>query len=167
VVLSIVPLGLYTATATSRLHFLGVRAAGASIALFGGLAATTFLALSALAQWALAFPDVLVSAPAVRALHLLAFATGGPAHVMPLGLLVAGLAVTAGLHHLVPRSLMTTGLYAGSSLLGQRSRRGTRQTSHRIASIQRVLPAPVRRQTANTTKPPIPRAATLGTGGPF
>ena len=33
-----VPLGLFTATVASRLHFLGVRAAGATIALFGGIA---------------------------------------------------------------------------------------------------------------------------------
>src|SRR5262245_1368262 len=31
-----VPLGLFTATVESRLRFLGVRAAGTSIALFGG-----------------------------------------------------------------------------------------------------------------------------------
>jgi hypothetical protein len=33
---SAVPLGLFTATIVSRLRFLGVRAAGAQIALFGG-----------------------------------------------------------------------------------------------------------------------------------
>src|SRR5262245_37320956 len=33
-----VPLGIYTATVVSRLRFLGVSAAGPSIALFGGLA---------------------------------------------------------------------------------------------------------------------------------
>src|SRR5882757_6036624 len=32
-----IPLGIFTATVVSRLHFLGVRAAGACIALFGGL----------------------------------------------------------------------------------------------------------------------------------
>src|ERR671929_114791 len=47
-----VPLGLFAATATSRLHFLGVRAAGASIALFGGVAASAALAISAAVQWA-------------------------------------------------------------------------------------------------------------------
>src|SRR5579872_4473613 len=31
-----IPLGIFTATAVSRLRFLGVRAAGAEIALFGG-----------------------------------------------------------------------------------------------------------------------------------
>jgi hypothetical protein len=45
---SAIPLGLFTATAVSQLQFLGVRAAGTSIALFGGFAtATTMLASAA------------------------------------------------------------------------------------------------------------------------
>src|SRR6266851_4720446 len=79
-----VPLGIYTATVTSRLRFLGANVAGVSIALFGGLAASFFLALSALLQWALAQPGIADSAAAVRTLHLLAFAAGGPGHVVPL-----------------------------------------------------------------------------------
>src|SRR5919197_480959 len=68
------------ASAASRIHFLGIRAAGVAIALFGGVAASSFLALSALAQWAVSWPDVAGSQPAVRALQLFAFAAGGPAH---------------------------------------------------------------------------------------
>jgi hypothetical protein len=41
---SAVPLGIYTATIVSRLRFLGVRAAGTNIALFGGFAASVALA---------------------------------------------------------------------------------------------------------------------------
>src|SRR5262249_31819730 len=40
-----IPLGIFTATVTSRLKFLGMRVAGADIALFGGFAASIFLAL--------------------------------------------------------------------------------------------------------------------------
>ncbi|MFL5299425.1 MAG: DUF4386 domain-containing protein [Anaeromyxobacteraceae bacterium] len=105
-----VPLGLLAASAASRLRFLGVRAAGATIALFGGIAASVFLALSALLQWALTFPEVASSQGTARALHLLAFAAGGPAHVVGLGLLVAGVAVTAGLHGLAPRGVMFAGI---------------------------------------------------------
>lgn len=103
-----IPLGIYTATVVSRLQFLGLRAAGVLIALFGGLAASFFLALSALAQWVLA--QVTGDPGAVHALHWFAFATGGPGHVVPLGLLVAGLAVTAGLTRRLPRWLMISGL---------------------------------------------------------
>src|SRR5262245_31555388 len=45
---SAIPLGIYVATMTSRLRFLGVRAAGVDIALFGGLAASFMTLLSAL-----------------------------------------------------------------------------------------------------------------------
>jgi hypothetical protein len=43
-----IPLGIFTATMVSRLQFLGVRAAGAHIALFGGLMAAFNIAISAL-----------------------------------------------------------------------------------------------------------------------
>jgi hypothetical protein len=105
-----VPLGLFAATVSSRLHFLGVRAAGATIALFGGVGASAFLLLSGAAQWALSGVDVLGAPGTARALQLLAFATGGPLFAMLLGLLVAGTAVTTGLHGLAPRWLMITGL---------------------------------------------------------
>jgi hypothetical protein len=55
-------------------------------------------------------PGVADSAATVRALHLFAFATGGPGHVVPLGLLLAGVAVPAGLMRFLPRWTMTFGL---------------------------------------------------------
>jgi hypothetical protein len=91
-----VPLGLFAATAFSRLQFLGVRAAGATIALYGGLTASAMMMLSGLSQWS--------------ELQRLAFATGGVGFVVPFGLLVAGVSVTAGLTRLVPRWLMIFGL---------------------------------------------------------
>ncbi len=102
-----IPLGIYTATVASRLQFLGLRAAGVFIALFGGLAASFFLALSALTQWVLAQPG---TSGAVHTLYWFAFATGGPGHVVPLGLLVAGVAVSAGLTMRLPRWMMIFGL---------------------------------------------------------
>jgi len=105
-----VPLGLFTATAASRLQFMGVRAAGVFIALFGGIAASAAAALSALLQWVLSAPGVAESQAAVRVLHLASFAVGGPGHVIPLGLLIAGVSITSGLGRLAPRWLMTSGL---------------------------------------------------------
>jgi len=104
-----VPLGIFTATIVSRLRFLGVEAAGVLIALFGGLAAAGGLASSALVQWVLAQPEI-GTAGSEHALHLLAFAFGGPGYVVPFGLLVAGVAVTGGLHRLLPKWLMWSGL---------------------------------------------------------
>src|SRR5438105_942590 len=90
-----VPLGIYTATIVSRLQFFGLRVAGVHIALFGGLSASFFLAVSALIQWVLGQEAIASSAATVHTLHHLAFATGGFGHVVPLGLLVAGVSVTA------------------------------------------------------------------------
>jgi hypothetical protein len=49
------PLGLFTATMASR-QFLGVRAAGAHIALFGGWMAAFNIATSTLVLWVMAYP---------------------------------------------------------------------------------------------------------------
>lgn len=105
-----VPLGLFAATAASRLHFLGARAAGVAIALFGGVGASLLLALSAAVQWALGSPDVLASPSTAHALHLVSFAVGGPAQVELLGVLVAGVAVTGGIHRFLPGWMMASGL---------------------------------------------------------
>ena len=45
---SAVPLGIFVATIVSRLQFLGVRAAGSSIALFGGLGTAFGMGISSL-----------------------------------------------------------------------------------------------------------------------
>jgi hypothetical protein len=105
-----IPLGIFTATLVSRLRFLGVDAAGVTIALFGGLAASFFLACSALFQWVLASPGVADVTANARLLQLLAFATGGPGHVVPLGLLLAGTSIAGGLTRRLPRWLMWFGV---------------------------------------------------------
>jgi hypothetical protein len=107
---SAVPLALYAATASARLRSLGVTAPGATIALAGGTLAAAMLTLSALATWVLARPAVRVEVPLVRALHDLAFLSGGVAHVVFLGLLLAGVAVPGLLLGLLPRVVAAVGL---------------------------------------------------------
>lgn len=107
---SSVPLAIYAATASARLRQLGVTAPGATIALAGGLLSAGSLSLSGLLQCTLARPAVRVDEPLVRALQDLAFLTGGPAHVVFLGLLVAGLAVPGLLMGLLPRRVALVGL---------------------------------------------------------
>jgi len=63
-----VPLGIYTATIVSRMQFFGLRVAGVHIALYGGLSASVFLALSALIQWVLGQAEVASSAAAAQPL---------------------------------------------------------------------------------------------------
>ncbi|MBV9662069.1 MAG: hypothetical protein JO337_13015 [Acidimicrobiales bacterium] len=105
-----VPLLIYAATASARLRNLGIRAPGATIALAGGILSAGLLGLSALTSWTLSQPTVSSVDGVVRALHSLAFATGGPGFVVPFGLLIAGMAVPAAFGRLLPRGLWMAGL---------------------------------------------------------
>jgi len=107
---SAIPLGIFAASASSRVQFLGMRVAGIQIALYGGIAASVLQAFSASVEWVLAQPGLPGAPDVTHPLHLLAFATGGPAYVATFGLLVAGLSVTAGLQGFAPRWLMVFGL---------------------------------------------------------
>jgi hypothetical protein len=107
---SSVPLAIYAATVSARLRQLGVTAPGATIALAGGLLAGGALAASGLLQWTLARPAVREGGPLVRALADLAYVSGGPAHVVFLGLLLAGIAVPGLILGLLPRPVAIAGL---------------------------------------------------------
>jgi hypothetical protein len=106
-----IPLGIFTATTVSRLRFLGVRAAGELIALYGGFGASLALAASGLGSWMLSILGTRAgSGDLVKALHLLTFAAGGPAAVVFLGLFVAGVSVTGGLARLIPQWVAWLGI---------------------------------------------------------
>jgi hypothetical protein len=105
-----IPLGIYTATMTSRLRFHGVSAAGVDIALFGGFAAAFMTLVSALVQWVLARPGIATDGTLAQGLYYLIFATGGPGYSVPLGLLIAGISVPALFLRLLPRWVSVTGL---------------------------------------------------------
>ena len=87
---SAIPLGIYAATVVSRLNYLGVRAAGATIALFGGFGASFILAISGMVQWVLSRHNIGANGPATLSWQDLAFMTGGPGCASMLGLLIAG-----------------------------------------------------------------------------
>ena len=97
-----ITLGVFTATIVSRLYFLGVRAAGPNIALFGGLMTAFNMASSALVLWASAHPGIAQSSMLINALYYLSYALGGPGFSAPLGLLIAGVSIPAGLFNLAP-----------------------------------------------------------------
>jgi hypothetical protein len=107
---SSVPLAIYAATASARLRQLGVTAPGATIALAGGVLAAGALGLSGLLAWTLSRPEVSTDNALVCALYYLVFLTGGPAHVVTLGLLVAGMAVPSLILRLLPRPVALAGL---------------------------------------------------------
>jgi hypothetical protein len=106
-----VPLALYAATASARLRNLGIRAPGATIALAGGLLSAAFLGVSALASWVLSRAEVVSDPALVRAFQDFGYITGGPGHVVFLGLLVAGIAVPALFTRLLPRPVVFIGLF--------------------------------------------------------
>lgn len=107
---SSVPLLIYSATVSTRLRQLGITAPGATIALVGGVVASVMLGLSGLFTWVMSRPAVRVDATLVQAFSTLSFLTGGTGHVVPLGLLLAGISVPALIVGLLPRPLAWAGL---------------------------------------------------------
>ena len=108
-----IPLGIFATTMVSRLQFLGVRAAGAYIALFGGLMTAFNMAASALTLWVMAYPGIAQETAVLRALYYLVFATGGVGFSVPMGLLIVGLSVPAAVMKLLPKWLVIFGLALG------------------------------------------------------
>lgn len=107
---SAIPLAIFTAAVVARLHNLGIRAPGATIALVGGVMASAMLMISAGAQWVLGQPGIGQNIGVARAFQDMAFITGGPGHVVPFGLLVAGIAVVAAFTRILPRPLTFVGI---------------------------------------------------------
>ena len=107
---SAIPLGIFTATVTSRLKFQGINAAGVNIALFGGFTSSIFLAVSGLTGWVLSQPAIAIAGNPIRAFQLFGFATGGVGHVVAFGLLLAGVSVTSGFARLIPPWLVWLGI---------------------------------------------------------
>jgi hypothetical protein len=105
-----VPLGIFTATVVSRLQFLGVRAAGIFIALFGGFTTAINLFASAAMLWTLAHSEVTQDRTLVQALYWLMTAFGGPGFSVPFALLIAGITIPAWFTRALPRWLMLVGL---------------------------------------------------------
>jgi hypothetical protein len=108
---AMVCLGLFTAVVVSRLQFLGIRAAGVTIALFGGFLCVFDSVAAAFTTWTLIRPAVVANPQLVVALNYLSYAFGGPGFSIPMGLLMAGVSITAGLSRLIPRWVMILGLF--------------------------------------------------------
>ena len=101
---SSVPLAVYAATASAQLRHLGVAAPAATIALTGGLVAAGALGLTGLLAWTLSRPEVSGDTALVTTLYYLVFLVGGAGHIVALGLLVGGMAISGQLSRLVARA---------------------------------------------------------------
>src|SRR5262245_4349130 len=105
-----IPLGIFAVAAVSRLQFLGARAAGAFIALFGGIATAVTMMTASAALWVMAQPGIAEDRGVLQALYWLVLGLGGAGFSVPFGLLVAGLTVTAAFMKLVPKWIVALGL---------------------------------------------------------
>ena len=103
-------LGLFTAATVSRLQFLGVKAAGPFIALFGGFL-TVFNGIAAgMIVWTMIHPDVSAVPSVLVGLYFLSYAFGGPGFSIPMGLLMAGISIPALILKLVPKWIAVLGI---------------------------------------------------------
>ncbi len=109
-VLSAAPFAVWTAAVAHRLWALGARVAGPVIGLAGGLLASFALVTSGLAAWTAASAAVWGDGTVVWTASTLSFAFGGPGFALGSALLLAGVAVPAGILRLVPRPFAVTGV---------------------------------------------------------
>jgi hypothetical protein len=107
---AMVCLGLFSAAVVSRLHFLGARAAGIYIALFGGFLVVADSFAGTMAMWAMLRPGIIENGALVLAINFFAYGLGGPGFAVPMGLLIAGISVTSAFLKLLPKWLIVAGL---------------------------------------------------------
>ena len=69
--------------------------------------------------WVMAYPGIAQEAPVIRALYYVSFAIGGVGYSVPLGLLIAGVSVTAGFMKLLPKWMVWSGI--SLSIFGETS----------------------------------------------
>src|SRR5258708_35970551 len=79
---SAVPLGVFTMSMVARLKFLGVRAAGAEIALFGGVATAMGVIISSCFLWAMTYPGISQDPNLLQALYRISFGLGGAGYAV-------------------------------------------------------------------------------------
>jgi len=107
---SAIPLGIFAVTVVSQLQFLGVRAAGTYIALFGGIATACGILFGSSFLWAMTYPGVAQDPTLLHVLYRVAFGIGGPGFSVAFGIFIAGVAISGGLSRKLPRWLMYSGI---------------------------------------------------------
>ena len=107
---SAIVLGLFTVSVVSQLRYLGVKAAGTGIALFGGLLSAFNIMAGTLFLWTMSYPEIAHEGELLHALYRPMFAFGGIGFSVPCGLLFAGISVTSGFYKLLPKWIVIFGL---------------------------------------------------------
>jgi len=107
---SAIVLGLFTVSVVGQLKYLGVKAAGTGIALFGGLLSASNIMAGAFVMWTMSYPGIAEERQLLHALYRIMFAFGGIGFSVPCGLLFAGVSVTGGIYKLLPKWIVILGL---------------------------------------------------------
>lgn len=116
---SAIPLGIFTATVVSRIRFLGSKAAGNNIALFGGFLTAFSIVVSSGLMWVMAYPQIASDENIIRTLYYMSFIIGGVGYSVPLGLLIAGISVQSWFMKTLPKWLSVLGIVL--ALIGELS----------------------------------------------
>ncbi len=90
--------------------FLGVRAAGTWIALFGGFATAFTMLASSCVLWTTTQPGIAQDRTLVQALYWLDQGLGGSGFSVPFGVLIAGVSIPAAFMRLLPKWIIVLGL---------------------------------------------------------
>lgn len=106
---SAIPLGIFTAIVVNKLHILGSRASGNYIALFGGFFNAFSLAFSSMILWVMAYPQIAADENMIRTLYYLMFIIGGVGYSVPLGLLIAAIAIPSWYLKTLPNWITVSG----------------------------------------------------------
>lgn len=105
-----IPLGVFTASIASRLEFLGVRAAGVPIGLFGGIATAVTMIAASSALWVMSQPGIVEDRAVLQALYWLVQGLGGVGFSVPFGILAAGITIPAAVMKLIPKWVAILGI---------------------------------------------------------
>lgn len=112
---SAIPLGIFTTTMIARLKFLGVRAAGLEIALFGGLTTAIGLVVGTSFLWATTYPGISQNADLLHAIYRISFGIEGPGYSVAFGLLAAGISIPAAYSKMLPKWVVILGLFVATA----------------------------------------------------
>ncbi|HXB11835.1 MAG TPA: hypothetical protein VNZ45_07610 [Bacteroidia bacterium] len=105
-----ISLGVFTASITSQLRFLGARFAGTYIAYLGGLITALNMICSVFILWVMAHPGIAKDTTLLNALYYLSYVFGGPGFSVPLGLLIAGISIVSAFMKLLPKWIVVFGI---------------------------------------------------------
>lgn len=105
------PLGIFAVTMAARMRYLGVRAAGIEIAVFGGMATAIGIIIGSSFLWGTTYPGISNNQDLLQLVYRAMFGIGGPGYSVPFGLLAAGITIPAMFYKLLPKWIVVLGIF--------------------------------------------------------